>query len=133
MGQKITKKELKEHLAIALKEIGKIIPKYSRKFRCWYFEHPLYPVLYSGATKEEVVANYPLYLLDFIEERLKENLSPLIEKKTKGRGGYRIGSGRPKGSHKEKKTRIYLPLDIATWIQRPESIPQLRKLIARGS
>ena|ERR1700722_3340096 len=129
MGQKITKKEITKHLAIALKEIGEIVPKYSKKFKCWYFEHPLYPVNYSGESEEEVIKNYPIYLRDFIEERLKENLSPSVEKKTKGRGGYRIGSGRPKG--KEHKSRMYLPNDIVGWLkQSPENQKRVRKLMS---
>jgi hypothetical protein len=34
-----------------------------------------------------VIKNYPRYLKEFIKERLDDNLAPLIEKKTKGRGG----------------------------------------------
>ncbi len=128
MGQKITKKEVNTHLAIALKEIGKIVPKYSKRFKCWYFEHPLYPVNYAGASKEEVIKNYPKYLRVFIEERLKDNLNPIVEKRTKGRGGYREGAGRPQG--KEQKSRIYLPDDIAFWLRRsPENQNKVRKLM----
>ncbi len=131
MGRKITKKEVAEHLAIALNEIGEIVPRYSKKFSCWYFEHPLYPVNYSGESKEEVVENYPIYLRDFIEERLKENLSPIIEKKTKGRGGYRPGAGRPRG--KEQKSRVYLPNDIVGWLkQSPENQQRVRRLMSEN-
>lgn len=81
-----TKKEIKENLKIALEEIGKIEPWFDREYHAWVFESALYPVEYSGDTKEEVIQNYPLYLQDFIEERLKDNLSHVTEKKTKGRG-----------------------------------------------
>lgn len=130
MGQKVTKKEINEHLEIALKEIGKIVPKYSKKFHCWYFEHPLYPVNYVGDSKEEVIENYPKYLRVFIEERLKDNLNPLVEKTTKGRGGYRKGAGRPKG--KEEKSRIYLPNDLALWLRESENQYKVRKLMGEN-
>jgi len=44
-----------------------------------------------------------------------------MEKKTKGHGGKREGSGRPHGS-KEEKVRVYLPKDIASWIKQPDTI-----------
>jgi hypothetical protein len=127
-----TKKEINEHLALALKEIGEIKPKFAKDVDAWVFSHPKYPVRYAGDSPEEVIQNYPLYLRDFIEERLNDNLAPFIEKMTKGKGGKRAGAGRPKGTKKEKKTRVYLPEDIASWIRRPESIPVVRKLIAKG-
>lgn len=122
------KKEIKEHLKIALEEIGPIDPWFDNDYKTWAFSHSLYPVEYSGDTKEEVIKNYPLYLQDFIEERLKDNLSPITEKKTKGRGGRRIGSGRPLGTTKEPTKRVSLPLDIADWIVMPDTISHLRAL-----
>jgi hypothetical protein len=127
-----TKKEIKEHLVIALKEIGEIKPKFAKDVDAWVFSHPKYPVRYAGDSPEEVIQNYPLYLQDFIEERLNNNLAPSVEKRTKGKGGKREGAGRPKGTQKERKTRVYLPDDIASWIKQPEAIPQVRKLIAKG-
>jgi hypothetical protein len=123
-----TKKEIKEHLKTALEEIGQIEPWFDSDYNTWVFSHTLYPVEYSGDTKEEVIENYPLYLKDFIEERLKDNLSPITERKTKGRGGKRIGSGRPLGSTKEPKKRVSLPSDIADWIVMPDTISHLRAL-----
>ena len=65
-------KEIKKHLEIALKEIGEIKPRYDRAFKSWIFSHPSYPdVECAGDSKDEVIENYPLYLRDFIEERLK--------------------------------------------------------------
>lgn len=122
-----TKKEIKEHLKIALKEVGPIEPWFEKIYKTWVFSHPAYPVEYSGETREEVIKNYPLYLQDFIEERLKDNLSPLTEKKTSGRGGKRKGSGRPVGTKKELTKRVTLPIDIADWIT-PEIISHLRAL-----
>ena len=69
---------------------------------------------------------------DFIEERLNDNLAAHIEKATKGHGGKREGAGRPKGSKKEAKKRVYLPNDVAEWFEQPSAIPQVRQLIAKG-
>ena len=85
-------------LVIALKEIGEIKPVFDKKCKEWVFSHELYPVEYGGETPEEVIKNYPLYLKEFIKQRLDHNLAPFVEKKTKGRGGYRPGAGRPKGT-----------------------------------
>lgn len=123
-----TKKEIKEHLRIALEEIGNINPWFNKEFKTWIFSHPAYPVEYFGDSKEEVIKNYPLYLYDFIEERLNDNLSILTEKKTTGRGGRREGSGRPKGTVKESTKRVTLPLDVAEWISKPDTIIHLRAL-----
>ena len=65
----------------------------------------------------------------FIAERLDNNLSELTEKETKGRGGKREGAGRPTGSTKEPKKRIYVPCDIAEWLKKPESIVYLRHVM----
>jgi hypothetical protein len=123
-----TKKEIKEHLIIALEELGQIEPWYDKSYKSWVFSHPAYPVEYSGDTREEVIKNYPLYLQDFIEERLNDNLSELTKKKTIGRGGKRKGAGRPEGTKKEQKKRVSLPLDIADWISMPNTISHLRAL-----
>jgi hypothetical protein len=123
-----TKKEIKEHLKIALDEIGQIEPWFDKNYKTWVFSHPAYPVEYGGLTKEDVVKNYPLYLHDFIEERLNDNLSEFTERNTTGRGGKRKGAGRPIGSNKEPKMRVSLPIDIATWITMPGTISHLRAL-----
>lgn len=124
-----TTKEIKEHLSIALQKIGEIKPWYDRKFKNWIFHHSSYPVDYAGISKDEVIKNYPLYLREFIKERLNNNLNPITEKETKGRGGKREGAGRPLGSSKELKTRVYLPPDIADWIKHPAAIIQIRHMI----
>jgi len=111
-------KEIELHLKSALEEIGEIKPKFNKEFNTWIFSNSLYPVEYSGETKEEVIQNYPLYLKEFIKHRLQNRLSSLMENKTKGHGGKRSGSGRHKGS-KEEKERVYLPKDIASWIKQP--------------
>ncbi|WP_068470604.1 hypothetical protein [Candidatus Protochlamydia phocaeensis] len=128
-----TTKEIKEQLKIALKEVGEIKPWYDRSFKNWIFSHPAYPVEYAGDSKDEVIEKYPTYLREFIKERLNDNLSPLTERETKGRGGKREGAGRPKGTTKEHKTRIYIPDDIAEWLKQPGAMEELRKLMRRRS
>ncbi len=129
-----TAKEIKKHLNTALKEIGKIKPWFDKRFKMWIFSHLKYPVEYAGDSPEEVIKNYPLYLRDFIEERLNDNLAPHVERKTKGHGGKRKGAGRPQGTRKETKRRAYLPTDIADWIQESprEHIQSVRQLIAKS-
>ncbi len=126
------KKEIEEHLKIALKEIGEIKPWFDKNFQTWIFYHDLYPVEYSGDSKEEVISNYPLYLKEFIKHRLQEKLAPIMKKKTNGRGGERIGAGRPRKSEseEEQKVRIYLPQDIVNFLKRPGVISSIRNLIA---
>jgi len=121
-------KEIESHLKLALKEIGKIKPWFSKEFKVWIFSHDLYPVEYTGDTEEEVLQNYPLYIREFIKHRLQDKLSPLMENKTKGHGGRREGSGRHKGSV-EEKVRIYLPKDIANLLKEPGVLSYLRGLI----
>jgi hypothetical protein len=128
-----TAKEIKKHLNIALKEVGEIKPWFDEDFNTWVFSNKNYPdVEYSGDSPEEVVKNYPLYLRDFIEERLNNNLAPHIEKATKGHGGRREGSGRPKGTKKEPRKRIYVATDVADWLETPGAIPKVRALIAKS-
>jgi len=129
-----SRKEVKEHLEQALSEIGKINPWFDEEVSEWIFSHPDYPVEYGGSTPEEVVKNYPKYLQEFIKHRLENELSPLTEKKTKGHGGKRNGAGRPKGSAKEIKQRISLPVDLASWFKtNPQAIELARKIMRRHS
>jgi hypothetical protein len=86
-----SKKEIEKHLKIALEEIGKIQPWFESEVDAWVFSHKKYPdVEYAGDSSEEVIKNYPLYLRDFIEERLNDNLAPHVEKATKGHGGRSV-------------------------------------------
>jgi hypothetical protein len=124
-----TKKEIKEHLHIALKEIGLIKPWFDYEVNEWIFSHCMYPVEYGGDSPEEVIENYPLYLEEFIKHRLNDNLNPLTEKKTLGHGGKRSGAGRPMGTIKEPTKRIVLPLDIATWIGQPGALDKIRNIM----
>jgi len=123
-----TKKEIKEHLSIALKEVGNIIPWYDEEVKAWVFSHKKYPVEYGGDSCDEVVKNYPKYLEEFIKHRLDNRLSPIVEKETKGRGGYRAGSGRPKGTKGEPKERIYVPKDMVEWLKEVENLAYVREL-----
>jgi hypothetical protein len=127
-----SKKEIDQHLKIALEEIGEIKPVFSKRFNTWIFKHRAYPdVEYAGESEKDVIKKYPLYLRDFIKHRLNANIDPAIEKKTSGRGGVRAGAGRPKGTKKEPTERVSLPTDIAQWIKHPESITKVRALIAK--
>lgn len=128
-------KEIKAHLEIALKEIGKIKPAFSKRFKSWTFRHPKYPdVEYYGNSPEEVIENYPKYLKEFIKHRLNDNIWASVEKKTKGRGGKRQGAGRPKGTKKEPTKRIVMPKDIAEWVEahRSEAYSSIRHLVAKS-
>ena len=91
-------KQIERHLTIALKEIGKIKPWFDKEIGEWVFSSSLYPVEYSGASPEEVIQNYPLYLREFLAHRLDSRLDELVEKKTKGRGGKR--GSRPDAGHR---------------------------------
>lgn len=125
-----SRKEVKEHLEIALKEVGKIKPWFDSDVNEWVFSHSAYPVEYGGNSPEEVIQNYPKYLQEFIIHRLDDRLSPLIEKRTKGHGGQREGAGRPKGTIKETKQRISLPIDIAIWFKtNPQAVDLARKMM----
>jgi hypothetical protein len=122
--------EIDSHLKIALQEIGHIKPWFDKETDEWIFEHPLYPESCSGDTKQEVIEKYPLYLRQFIEHRLKNQLAPWIEKKTGGRGGKRAGAGRPKGTVKNPTRVVRLPEDIAVWLQEnPARIARIRHMM----
>jgi hypothetical protein len=125
-------KEIKKHLTVALEEVGEITPRFSKKFNAWIFSHKKYPdVEYIGDSPKEVLKNYPKYLREFIKHRLDNNIWESVEKKTKGRGGKREGAGRPQGTKKDPTRRISLPTDVAEWFDKPNSIPQVRQLIAK--
>lgn len=118
-----------EHLQTALKKIGTIEPWFDKEVEGWVFEHPLYPESYGGSTRAEVIRRYPLYLRQFIEQRLMGNLAPQVEKITLGRGGKRAGAGRPSGTTKAPTRTVRLPLEIANWIKSdPAHLDQIRKL-----
>ena len=114
----------------ALKEVGAIEPWFDEEVQEWVFEHPLYPDSCSGATRGEVIRRYPLYLRQFIEQRLAGNLSPRVEATTRGRGGKRPGAGRPNGSSSAKTRTVRLPEDIALWLKSdPSRLSAVRRLM----
>jgi hypothetical protein len=124
-----SKFEIKKELKLALSEIGAITPWFDKDFNAWIYSNPLYPVECEGRSAEEVIKKYPKYLEVFIEHRMKGKLDAVSEKKTKGKGGARPGSGRPKGSKKEPTKQIRVPVDIAEWLKRPDTIMHLRTLM----
>lgn len=127
-------KEVEKELKIALNEIGTISPWFDEKFGEWIFSHKLYPVECAGATSREVEQKFPLYLKEFITHRLCDNVSDVTEKATKGKGGARVGSGRPKGTTKEPKIRVYLPVDMAKWVTaHTELVRQLMQSALKAS
>ncbi len=116
-----TKKEIDEHLIIALQEIGKIQPWFDEDVGVWIFSHRLYPVEYGGKSSEEVLKNYPKYLREFIKHRLDDRLAPVVQKMTKGRGGKRPRAGRPKGTKKAATMTVRLKKQVADWAKENES------------
>ena len=117
-----TKKEIDEHLKIALQEIGEIQPWFDKAVGEWIFSNRLYPVEYGGRSSAEVIKNYPKYLREFIKHRLDDQLAPVVQKMTKGRGGKRIGAGRPKGSKRVNPTKtIRLDAELALWVKEHET------------
>jgi len=131
-----SKQEIERNLKIALKEIGKIKPRFQKKHKAWVFSHSLYPdVECAGDSMKEVIKKYPLYLREFIKQRLNQNISKIGERKAKGRGGKRMGAGRPRGSTKIKKKRIYVPVSIADDISKfviTHSVSEVKELIAKN-
>jgi hypothetical protein len=122
-------KELDKELNIALNEIGPIKPWFDEDFQTWLFSSPLYPVECEGSSAKEVIKKYPKYLAVFIEHRIRGKIDATNEKKTKGKGGYRPGAGRPKGSTKEKTKQIRLPEGLATWLKQPDIMDQITILM----
>lgn len=125
-----TKKEIAEHLKIALQEIKAIKPWFDAEVNAWVFSHPYYPVEYAGDSESEVIKNYPKYLKEFIAHRLEGKIAELNEKVTKGRGGVRTGAGRPLGSKSAPPTiQIRVPVDIAHWLKKPGMIPLVQQML----
>ena len=125
-----TKKEIEQHLKIALAEVGEIKPWFDKDVDAWVFSHPNYPVEYGGDSSKEVVKNYPKYLREFIAHRLEGKIAEVNEKETKGRGGFREGSGRPIGSKSAlPSTQIRVPVDIAEWLKKPGMIAHIREML----
>jgi hypothetical protein len=121
---------IQDELKIALAEIGPIEPWWSDEDDMFVFEHAAYPwVMHADADKEEVKKGYIRALTGFIEERLSGTLAPKSDETTPGRGGFRQGSGRPKGTKKEPKKRVYLPIEVADWILEDDHLSQVQRLM----
>ena len=128
--RKSFQKQVDEQLKIAMAEIGEVTPWFDKRYKAWIFEHSLYPESYSGDSPEEVIKNYPLYIRQFIEHRMNGTLAPYIEAETRGRGGARLGAGRPPGRIKPITKTVRLPEDIVYWLKEsPENIELVRKLM----
>jgi hypothetical protein len=77
-----------------------------------------------------VIENFPKYMREFVKQRLNDNLADTVEKRTFGHGGKREGAGRPKGTIKEPKERVSLPVDLAEWFRcNPAAIEITRKML----
>lgn len=130
---KPTEAEIEKHYRMALAEIGDITPAFDEETGVWVFQHPLYNMEGHGDTPESCIDTYKRWLKEFIAFRLQGRLAPQVEARTTGRGGYRVGAGRPKGSRKDPTLRISLPADIATWLQQDLSHQdQVRRLMETG-
>lgn len=127
-----SKSEIKKEVKIALSEIGEIIPWFEKDFNAWIYSNELYPVECEGKSSEEVIDKYPKYLAVFIEHRMEGKLDIVNEKKTTGKGGVRLGSGRPKGSIKEPTKQVRIPQDIASFMKEyPYAYTEIRKIMHR--
>lgn len=113
----------------ALQEIGVIEPWFSEEDGLYVFEHPAYPaVVYGHKNKEKAIQGYKKALEEFIEDRLSGNVADFVEAMTSGRGGKRDGAGRPVGTKKAAKKRIYLETDVADWLNsNPQNVEAVRQ------
>jgi hypothetical protein len=124
------RKTIEKHVKIALAEIGAIQPWWDEEVSAFVFEHEAYPVRYAGDSEAEVIENYPKYLQEFIEERLKDNLAPQVEAATPGCAGKRPGTGRLTPLTKPRTKLVRVPAEVADWLKaNPEHIEMVRKLM----
>ena len=131
-----TEKEVVRHLKLGLKEVDEITPWYDEEVSCWMFSHPLYPTVECGGDSlEEVKQNYPLYLREFIEERLANNLSSYAEEQTSGKAGIRSTMKRQKKEETASTKTVRLPeqlVSVAKWLKNhPEAIDEVHKLMRK--
>jgi hypothetical protein len=111
--------EIETHLQQALKEMKRINVVFDEECQEYAASHPYYPsILAPGNTPEEAQETFIRHLRIFIEQRLKSNLAPNVERMTSGRGGVRLGAGRPK----KDTTRVSIGSDLASWLRKPENI-----------
>ena len=113
---------LAKELHKALKEIGPIEPWWSEKDGLYVFEHAAYPMVdYAHSDPVVVKERYQAVLKEFIQDRLLGNVAEVTERLTSGRGGYRVGAGRPKGTTKVATVQVRLPEDVAHWLKADKS------------
>lgn len=124
-------KEVLAELHIALAEVGKITPHYDEDYQSWVFSHPAYPSVEAiGDSAQECAARYKGWLAEFIQHRMQGRIHPTDEKTTSGRGGWRPGAGRPKGTTKTQTRTIRVPVEIAAWLKAdPVHMDQVRRLM----
>jgi hypothetical protein len=115
--EKTYSSEARDRVKQALEQIGEIKPWFDKDVDAWVFEHPDFPESYAGDSEAEVIKGYPYYLAQMFEEQIKGNLAPQVEGKIHMRGGKRPGAGRPVGTKKEPKTRIYVPTRLLKEVQ----------------
>jgi hypothetical protein len=122
---------IKHELALALQEVGTIRPWFSDVDGFWVFSHTAYPTVdYMGDTPEDTITGYTRILEAFLCERLNGTVAGFVDQLTVGRGGKRVGAGRPIGSVKTPSLRISVPTDIANWLKgQPDHWEQVRKLM----
>ena len=123
---------IQQHVELALAEIGEITPVYNPEVEAWLFQHPAYDLEAEGETSDDCMATYKRWLHTFIKERLKNNLAPNVEAKSSGRGGKRDGAGRPIGTKKTDKMRIYVPQELAFWLKDEKNIQWLQSQISHS-
>jgi hypothetical protein len=91
--------EVLKALEVALSEVGSIQPKRDTETNAWVFVSSLYPTVEcEGSTRKDCIERYPYWLAEFIQFRLKGRITPQDERATSGRGGKRLGAGRPKSA-----------------------------------
>jgi hypothetical protein len=119
---------IKAELEKALQEIGEIKPWWSEEDQMFIFEHEAYPfVMHADPDLGKTIAGYKRALKGFISDRMSGQLDATVDRATSGHGGLRVGAGRPK--NQIPTIQIRLPLHIAQWIQDPEHIKVIEKLM----
>lgn len=114
----------------ALKAIGPIEPYWDAKEGYWRFSHPLFaPLDVFDDTPEEVVRKYKIHLEEALAEYRAGKVDEIVIRNTPAWGGRRKGAGRPKGARGEDKVRKWIPADIARFLERPDGIEAIRRII----
>lgn len=122
-----------KEFAKALKEIGEISPWWSEEDGLFLFEHASYPmVMHADKTEKDTVEGYMRALSGFIEARLAGEVASSVEKITSGRGGARLGAGRPAGTKRGTKKPsgvVRVPEEMAIWLRNKKNQEAVLKLM----